>query len=413
MTPEQNGLRYRREPVLPRRLTPDAGPVVIGPQPRTHTRRTPLLARGLWLLLAVLSLALVTSRSVAAQTRADSAAVLLEAARRFEDAGRLEVADALYDDILDRFGDTPAAAEVRRLRAVRPRAAGERSGRAELQVWSTLYGAWLGVAIPLMFEADSPEPYGLGLLLGTPAGFLGSRAYARSHQLTEGQARAITFGGTWGTWQGLGWAVALDIGSDGDAVDEYITAMVASGLAGIGVGAYLARKPIAAGTATAVNFGAFWGTWFGLALGVLADREDELLEASLLGGNALLVTTAILAPRWQVSRPRARLVSIAGVLGGIAGAGVSLLAQPDDEKVAILFPLAGSVAGLWIGAATTRGEDRTGASGGEDAGALLEVRAGRIGLGTPLPRVTMLRIERDGRRAWQPAAALTLLHARF
>jgi hypothetical protein len=58
-----------------------------------------------------------------------------------------------------------------------------------------------------------------------------------------------------------------------------------------------------------------------------------------------------------VSRSRARLVSIGGVLGGLAGAGIDLLVQPDSEKAAVGIPLLGSVVGLAIGIATTGDED--------------------------------------------------------
>jgi hypothetical protein len=67
--------------------------------------------------------------------------------------------------------------------------------------------------------------------------------------LSEGQARAITFGGTWGTWQGFGWAHVFDWGAgkycNGDACYDdsdpstkaAITSAVLGGLAGLGVGA--------------------------------------------------------------------------------------------------------------------------------------------------------------------------------
>jgi hypothetical protein len=288
---------------------------------------------------------------------------------------------------------------------------GARSGRVELQVWSTLYGAALGIALPYIFDADAAEVYGIGLLLGAPAGFLLSRAYARERQLTEGQARAITFGGTWGAWQGLGWALALEVGEDDIGSDEsYVDLAVLGSVAGIAVGAILARKPIPTGLATTVNFGALWGTWFGVAAGVLADQQDGVLEASLIGGNAGLIATAVLAPRWQLSRNRARLISVGGLLGGIAGAGLLLIIQPNDEKVAILFPLAGSIAGLTVGARSTRDHDRGGATpGGGEPGALLDFRDGAWSIDAPMPYATMLR----ERRALRPALGVTLFRARF
>jgi hypothetical protein len=375
---------------------------------------------------------LVLPGRASAQTRPDSAAVLLDAARRFEAQGRTEVADALMEMILERYGDTPAAAEVRRLRTELPAGRGVRSGAVELQVWSTLYGFWLGVATPLITSADGPEPYGLGLLVGGPTGFLLSRSYARSRSLSDGQARAITWGGTWGSWQGFGWAQVLDWGrevsevcpdpgqcfevEEGDNVEEVVASMVVGGLTGIVAGALISQKPIAAGLATTVNFGSLWGSWFGVATAVLMDLEDDdLLAATLAGGNAGLVATAVLGPGWQLSRNRARLISIAGVVGGLGGAGFDLLLQVDDEKTAVLIPLASSIAGLVVGALTTRDYD-AGATGGGDedaAGALLRVDGGRLLLGTPHPMPTLLRADGGPGRRWHPAIAVPLLSARF
>src|SRR5690606_5243231 len=130
--------------------------------------------------------------------------------------------------------------------------------------------------------------YGLGLLLGAPAGFLAARAYGNRTMPTDGQARALTFGGLWGTWQGFGWSEVLDLGQEeyceppefggycydtGDDTSTRTLAAVVGGLAGIGTGALLARKPIPAGTAAAVTLSGFWGTWFGWGAGYMADQE--------------------------------------------------------------------------------------------------------------------------------------------
>lgn len=383
--------------------------------------------------IVLTGLAFVRPAPLSAQSRADSAAVLLDAARRFETQGRIEVADALYAMILERYGDSAAAEEVRRLRARLPAGRLERGGAVELQVWSALYGLWLGVAFPAMFDADSPEPYGLGLLAGAPLGFLTGRSYARSRPLSEGQARAITWGGTWGTWQGFGWAQALDLGIRTEQIcpspggpcfetetrgnqQEVFASMIAGGLIGIAVGGLLSRKPISSGVATTVNLGSLWGTWFGLATSVIADMEDDaLLSGTLLGGNIGLLATAVLGPRWQLSRNRARLISIAGVVGGLAGAGLDLLIQPDDERVAMLIPLLTSTGGLAVGVATTRTYDAPGATpGNEDAAAaLLRLEGGRWDVDVPTPRPTMLRTARQHGVRWQPALGVTLLAARF
>lgn len=358
-------------------------------------------------------------------TRADSAAILLDAATRLESDGRVDAARELYDMILARFAGTPAAAEATRLLG---QGTGNRStpaGRVELQVWTTLYGLWLGVAVPGAFGADEPEPYGIGLLAGGPLGFLAGLGLARSRDLTVGQARAITFGGTWGTWQGYGWANVFDWGEQYDCEfdlcvndggsEEKFAGMILGGLAGIGTGLLLSRKTITDGVATSVSLGALWGTWFGVALGVIDDLEgDDLLAAALLGGNAGLVGATLIASHTQMSRNRARLISIAGVIGGLAGGGIDLIAQPDNEDSAIAIPLATSLAGLAIGAIMTKNYDRPAAArGGDLDGALLELDGGDWGMNTPIPTLTTLSARVGGRPVRRPALGLILFRARF
>src|SRR5690606_34554252 len=121
-----------------------------------------------------------------------------------------------------------------------------------------------------------------------------------------------------------------------------VGSMVAGGLTSVVVGGLMSRQPISASLATTVNFGSLWGTWFGAAGGYLAGLEDGgLFAATLIAGNAGLVGTALAGPGWDLSRNRARLISIAGVVGGLAGLGVVLVVQPDDGKVAVAIPLAG------------------------------------------------------------------------
>lgn len=302
-------------------------------------------------------------------SRADSAAILLSTAQGLAAAGRDEAADAVYDWILSHFGDTAAAAVVRELRLAQGESLTSSSARTELLVWGTAYGLWAGAAVPGALGADGPEAYGLGLLLGGPVGFLASRAYAHHEPLTVGDARAITLGGSWGTWQGLGWGIALDLGecdlsgidpvASCNAEDELqarLATALLGGLAGIGAGVAVANsRDVGAGKATLVNFGALWGTGYGFGLATLADLdgEDEQLIGSLVGGNVGLITTAFLAP--DMSRSRARLINIAGIAGALAGAGIDLLLQPSNDKVAIGIPMLTGTLGLIAGWHWTEG----------------------------------------------------------
>ncbi|HEX6307372.1 MAG TPA: hypothetical protein VFZ69_04235 [Longimicrobiales bacterium] len=385
--------------------------------------------RALIRVVAVLGVCMMLAGAdeVRGQTRADSAAVLLDAAEQLRVRGEPAAARALLQLIAERFAGTPAAAEVGRMLAVLRRAPeAERSGRTELLVFSTGYGAWLGVALPLALDSESPEAYGIGLLLGAPAGFFAAKQYADAKMPSYGQARALTFGGVWGTYMGIAAAEVLDLGSDTQTfcppppepcaeyetdaeASTYVAAGVAGGLLGIGTGAFLARKPITAGTAAAVTLGGMWGTWFGFGISYLADqREDELLAGTMIGGNAALLALGLIAPRWQMSESRARLISVAGLAGGLAGGGLLLIAQPDDDDTAILFPLVGSAAGLALGTYWTRERDVPDADGAR--GALINRNGDGWALDVPH---TAVRLQRDARGMRRPAAYIPILRARF
>jgi hypothetical protein len=361
---------------------------------------------------------------------ADSAAVLLEAAASFESSGEWDVAEALYRFIAAEFDTTPAGVEAQARSSTLNRSGAEGSGSVELRIWGTTFGLWLGMAVPTWLGANNPEPYGVGLLAGPPTGYFGGKALAESMNLTQGQARAITFGGTWGTFQGLGWAEVLDLGDYdcyqgycyGSSTEAKFGAMVLGGLSGATAGALLARKEISRGTASAVSYGALWGSWFGYATSFLLDFDygDARLASALVGGNAGLLSTALLAPGWNISRNRARLVSIAGVIGGVAGLGLDLIIQPDDERTAVAIPLATSIIGLVLGVTSTRDIVGTSASAASHdpssslSGALFKLDEGKFGIGFPMPTPTFLRRDLpSGGTTLEPAASFTLFAARF
>jgi hypothetical protein len=370
--------------------------------------------------------AVVPTPSAAQMSPADSAAVLLSTAAAFEAEGRVEVAEALFEFIAEHFGSTPAGLEAQRRLGASGEEGLERSGSTELRIWATTYGLWLGVAVPAAFGADGTEPYGVGLLLGGPAGLFAGRAFTRSRPISVGQARAITWGGTWGTWQGLGWAHVLDLGEDqrcdefgycyesGNPDEERFAAMVVGGLAGVIAGSIIARNPVPSAVATGANLGSLWGTWFGAASTVLFDIDDDAaMLTTLLAGNVGLGVGALAASRLNMSRSRVRMVSIGGVVGAVGGLGLDLIIQPDDEKAAIAIPMAGSILGLAIAMGTT--QDRQVVPGaGEDFGnALFNLNDGELSLGMPLPTPTLVPWEGRGRPEWRPAASLELFRASF
>ncbi len=88
---------------------------------------------------------------------ADSAQILLSTAESFESDGRSEVAEALYRFIVEHFETTPASVQARQRFSELSRLDAERSGSVGLRIWSSIYGAWLGVALPGWLGADGCE----------------------------------------------------------------------------------------------------------------------------------------------------------------------------------------------------------------------------------------------------------------
>ena len=368
-------------------------------------------------------------RAAAAQlTPADSAAVLLRTAEDFERQGEPKIAAALYAHITERFAQTPAAAEAQ----ARLLGSGDRFdpvSSLELPVFGTLYGLWLGVAVPAAFGADGSGAYGAGLLIGGPLGLFGARAAQRARQYTEGQARAISWGGIWGTWQGAGWAEVADWGSEtscdafgcydtGDNEQAVLTSMIVGGLAGITAGAVIASNPVKSGVSSAAQGGSIWGSLYALGLGGLADAEgDDLLLTTLIGGNVGLLGGALLARQYDLTRPRVRWINLGALVGGLGGLGIDLLVQPDDDAVAIGIPLVTSIAGLAIAAHTTRNmvAGLSDAEEGDDLdGALFGYGAGGWGFGTPIPAPAMLpRDDANGRTEWRPGITVEIFRAKF
>ena len=385
------------------------------------------------LFLIALATALATPRPADAQiTRADSAAVLLSVASDFENRAEGAVAEALYRHIVDRFPGTPAAGTAGARLDAASAELSQAGGEIELKVWSTLYGIWLGMAVPATADAEGPEAYGVGLLLGAPAAFLAGRAFSRSRPVSPGQARTITWGGTWGAWQGMGWANALRLGdneriiegdiliNEGPSDQAIFASMIAGSAVGLVSGALASRREITPGTSTSAMLGSIWGSWFGLASSVLLDLDETTAwGTTMMTGNAGLAAGALAGSRWPLSRSRARLISVGGLIGGIGGLGIVMITQPNNDDVEIGIPLAGSIFGLVLGAALTQGRGEEDASENAQTaeslpvpGALLNWSRGEWSLSAPLPfPVRESAAQADGRDAlvWK----VPLLNVRF
>ncbi len=381
----------------------------------------------------VIALAMAPGALAAQASRADSAAVLLDAVRALESRGERSAARELRRYLLERFPGTPAADSA----AAQPaRTLDERGrGRLELVAWSAVYGAWLGIAVPAMLSADDPTPYGLGLLTGGPLGYLLSNTYARGSGITPGQARAMTFGFLFGTWQGLALQQELNIGDHQQTQcfgpppqgcftfeEESGTApfamMVAGGLTGMLVGHLAGRawNP-SGGRVSYVDHSAIWGTYFGAIIQAIAspDDGDGVLTAMVVGGDVGIVLGAALAPP-GVTQARVWLTSAFGVAGTAAGFGLILLTQTDDQSAAFAMLGTGTAAGLALGWQLTSDVDQryAGREPPPPNAALLDFADGRLRVQPPAPGLTAVRVAPGPRGdIYRPAVAVPLVRVRF
>jgi hypothetical protein len=114
-----------------------------------------------------------------------------------------------------------------------------------------------------------------------------------------------------------------------------------------------------------------------------------------------LVSAAVGNRSWQLSEQRARLISIAGVGGLLAGFGLLFIIQPTNaDNSLVLFPLGGSLAGLALGTKWTRHMPKD---------AMPDVRGSRLGFQPPSVQPMLLDRGRDR----VPALGVNLIQARF
>ena len=303
----------------------------------------------------------------------------------------------------------------------------EAGGERDFTVMSTVFGAGLGIAVPLAMGAEaSRQLYGAGILVGGPIGFFGARAIARSRPISRGQAGAISWGGYWGGLQGYLLATALDpaeAGARKPASTETAAASVIAGSAlGLAGGILAARSDISYRTATSAMMGSVWGNWFGVASWKLLgeDRDWSRAATLVLVGNAGLVGGAIVGNRLKLTESQSRWINMSGWVGAVVGGGFERVTRGDGEPATFSYALPGSVLGLAVGAVLARkygavDEADPGAEAAQslpEPGALLSRSEGSWSLSAPL--LSLVRepaLQPDGRDAllWK----IPLLQVRF
>ncbi len=359
----------------------------------------------------------------------DTAGVALGLARGFQASGQDEQAIALLQVIIERYPHTPAAQEAEELLASYRKIRTVGRGETQFIVWNTLFATWLGLAIPIAVGADEASTFGATLLLAPPAGFFLSRAYTKARPISLGQSGAYLWATVWASWQALGWRAVLEIGNHEDCYDygfglecvsrppenAEVKALLVGGVIGIGSGLILANQNIAAGDATLATHASLWGTFYGLAIGGMADlSDDDLLTAALVAGNLGLIAAIPGGRAWKPARGQIWVVSAAGIAGGVAGVGIDLLVQPEATDVAIGIPTLSATLGLVLGSVLTKNtkwRDEASIEPWNDS--LLSLNHGAE-LGFPLPQPgTVTTFDTKARRKLVPSWEIKLVQASF
>ena len=228
--------------------------------------------------------------------------------------------------------------------------------RASLVSFGALFTTWLGFGSWLISDSSDSEVAGVVLIASSLSGLAGSMILTDGIRLSDGQASLINFGGMWGIWQATGAAYIADL-----SADKTIGASMAGGIIGIAVSGSIVRgRYIPPGAATMINFGGIWGTWFAICGAMMADVEDgdDILTSSMIGGDAGLFTMAALSSKIKMSRSRARLINVGGIIGALYGLGTNVLFEIESKRDFWSVLTAGSILGLAAGTYLTRNYDR-------------------------------------------------------
>ena len=305
------------------------------------------------------------SQSSATSAELSDAAELYETAFRLIVEGNYGEAYDGLNEVIDRYPDTVyarlAADRKQRLEQLNlpsiRRKKIDQSGRVGTVVFSTLYSTWLGIGTArLMDETDNAKSIATGMMIGAPTGLLTSLVATRNAKLTRGQSALINSGGSWGTWQGWGWATLID--EDGDEKSLIRGAML-GGLSSILATSVLTRRiDPSLGDMGIINYGALWGTWLSLCAGQVAGVEDDdgLLAWTLIGGNIGAITMASLSPKIDITLARANWINLGGVIGTTVASGIVMIIAESDISTEDAFAtlMFGGIAGLIIGIYNTR-----------------------------------------------------------
>ncbi|MGN6105061.1 MAG: PEGA domain-containing protein [Kofleriaceae bacterium] len=220
-------------------------------------------------------------------------------------------------------------------------------GRRQLIAYATGGGAVATGA--LLFAFDQTSVTVLGSLAGGAAGFFGSYFYL-SDSVPLGTSNLAITSSLIGL--GVGATGALLATGDAQLVQPVYGATM---VLGAGLGYYLGNRwKVQPGDAALINTASLWGTAAGGLFAVAFDGDRRTSAGLVLGGLGMGTVGGILLTQYfDVSRTRAVLIDVGGiigVIGGLATEGLTKRESSDRSSESIAnFALGGMAIGL-IGA---------------------------------------------------------------
>jgi hypothetical protein len=140
-------------------------------------------------------------------------------------------------------------------------------GRVELAVWGTGYGIFNSILLTSLADGGG-DAYVIAMLTGGAVGFATPWIWSKKRDVSDGRAALMTFGGSWGMWQGLGWPYVL---ADNPRSKSVIVPGVLAGATGIATSGFLtSRYDVSAGDADLIRSVPGWTSAYWLWISILS-----------------------------------------------------------------------------------------------------------------------------------------------
>ncbi len=233
-------------------------------------------------------------------------------------------------------------------------------GRASFVVTTTMAAFYSGIVAVDLLDLDSVRSGTLVVMGATAVGVTGSLFGTRGRTITSGMADAYSFGLLAGATNSLLLAGPLGLYRADSNASEKVQSFVLASSWGSATAALLLAdqlRPTRGQVSVVETFGAMGiaSTMLGFAIAQPDDLDgDTFLGVTAAGFDIGIGAGAVFANKLDWSHSRARYVNLGAFLGGLLGAGSSLVASGGNgDRSDARISAAVTLAGLWGGFALT------------------------------------------------------------